>query len=221
MRPGEKPEIAHLPPFSDMSETERERLFEASFLQVFPPQLVLFREGETADFLYIVIDGLVELFASMGGSDTTLRLVEPTRSFILAAAVTDQPYLMSARTLSASRIMLIPARLLREVIKSDPAMMQATMNELSLSFREMVRSISDLKLRSSTQRLANFLLQQDRQQQRGGLVRLPAEKKLIASLLGMSPENLSRSFQALEKFGVSRQGDTIVIGSPQAIEHLA
>jgi CRP/FNR family transcriptional activator FtrB len=68
-----------------MNEAERERIFSASFLQVFPPQLTLFEQGQKADFLYVLVDGLIELFASGAGRDTTMRTIEPVSSFILAA----------------------------------------------------------------------------------------------------------------------------------------
>ena len=94
MRPGEKPEIAHLPLFREMQDEQRERIFSGSFLQVFPPQLTLFELGQHPDFLHVLIDGLVELYATSAGRDTTMRIVEPVTSFILAAVVTDMPYLM-------------------------------------------------------------------------------------------------------------------------------
>jgi CRP/FNR family transcriptional activator FtrB len=124
-----------------MHEGQRERIFSGSFLQVFPPQLTLFELGQRPDFLHVLVDGLVELYAHSAGRDTTMRIVEPVTSFILAAVVTDQPYLMSARTLVASRILLVPAALVREVVKDDCALMQATMRELAQAYRGMVRAL--------------------------------------------------------------------------------
>lgn len=106
MRPGERPEIASLPLFREMQESQRERIFSGSFLQAFPAQLTLFELGQHPDFLHVLVDGLVELFTHSAGRDTTMRIVEPVTSFILAAVVIDQPYLMSARTIAPSRILL-------------------------------------------------------------------------------------------------------------------
>ena len=153
MRIGEKPEIARLPLFRDMDDAMRERIFSGSFLQVFPPQLTLFEVGQRADFLHVLVDGAVELYAAGGGRDTTMRIVEPVTSYILAAVINDMPYLMSARTLASSRILLVPAALMREVIKQDTALMQATMHELALGYRDLVRALTDMKLRQSAERL--------------------------------------------------------------------
>jgi CRP/FNR family transcriptional activator FtrB len=221
VRSGEKPEIARLPLFREMREEERERIFSGSFLQVFPPQLTLFELGQRPDFLHVLVDGLVELYASTAGRDTTMRIVEPVTSFILAAVVTDMPYLMSARTLEASRILLVPAALVREVVKEDCALMQATMRELALAYRDLVRALADMKLRQSAERLGNLLLLQERRQGGKGNVQLRAEKRLLASLLGMTPENLSRAFGVLSGHGLEVDGARIRITDRAALEAFA
>lgn len=217
VRQGERPEIAQLALFRDMDDAERERIFSGSFLQVFPPQLTLFEAGQRADFLHVLVDGLVELSAEGAGRDTTMRIVEPVSSFILAAVVTDMPYLMSARTLEASRILLVPAALVREIIKQDGALMQATMRELAFAYRDLVRALADMKLRQSTERLGNFLLTQNYQRGEGGRFELRGEKRVLASLLGMTPENLSRAFGLLSGHGVEIDGPQVRITDAEAL----
>lgn len=202
-----------------MQENQRDRIFSGSFLQVFPPQLTLFELGQHADFLHVLIDGLVELYASSAGRDTTMRIVEPVTSFIQAAVITDMPYLMSARTLAPSRILLIPAALMREVVKEDTALMQATMRELAVAYRDMVRALVDMKLRQSAERLGNLILTQERRQGGTGKIRLRAEKRLLASLLGMTPENLSRAFAVLGNHGLEVNGPELTIMDRPALEN--
>ena len=221
MRPGEKPEIAKLPLFREMQDEQRERILKGSFLQVFPPQLTLFELGQHPDFLHVLIDGLVELSSTSAGRDTTMRIVEPVTSFILAAVITDMPYLMSARTLSASRILLVPAALVREVVKQDNALMQATMRELAMAYRDLVRALTDMKLRQSAERLGNLVLQWERRQGGKGIVHLRAEKRLVASLLGMTPENLSRAFGVLSRHGLEMEGALIRIADSAALKAFA
>lgn len=221
LRPGEKPEVARLPLFSEMDEDERDRIFSGSFLQVFPPQLTLFEVGQRADFLHVLVDGLAELYTSVGDRDTTMRIVEPVRSFILAAVITDLPYLMSARTLESSRILLVPAALLREVVKKDTALMQATMRELAFAYRDLVLALADMKLRQSAERLARYLLQNESTTEGQGRTQLRAEKRVVASLLGMTPENLSRAFGILAKYGVDVKGQQILISDRAMLEAFA
>ncbi len=217
MRIGEKPEIAGLPLFRDMDDAMRERIFSGSFLQVFPPQLVLFEMGQRADFLHVLVDGRVELYAAGAGRDTTMRIVEPITSYILAAVITDMPYLMSARTLASSRILLVPAALMREVIKQDGALMQATMHELALGYRDLVRALTDMKLRQSGERLGNYLLQYSARLGEPHEFELGGEKRVLASLLGMTPENLSRAFGVLKDHGVMVCGAKVRIADRPAL----
>lgn len=221
MRIGEKPEIARLPLFHNMAEEQRDLVLTRSYLQVFPPQLTLFEAGHRADFLHVLVDGLVELFVEGAGRDITMRIVEPVSSYILAAAVTDMPYLMSARTLTSSRILLVPASEMREAVRQDAALMQATMHELALGYRDLVRALTDMKLRQSAERLGNYLLEYSNRL--GGVpeFELNGEKRLLASLLGMTPENLSRAFGTLRNHGVALKGPSILIEDREKLARYA
>lgn len=204
-----------------MKEDQRDRIFTGSFLQVFPPQLELFAVGQHADFLHVLVDGLAELYTSVGDRDTTIRVVQPVRSFILAAVVTDLPYLMSARTLQSSRILLVPAALIREVVRKDTSLMEATMRELAFGYRDLVLALADMKLRQSAERLAHFILQQHDVQGMPVETSLPAEKRVLASLLGMTPENLSRAFGLLSKHGIAVKGTKVIISDRAQLEAFA
>ncbi len=221
MRIGEKPEVVRLPLFREMAEKQRDIVLAGSYLQVFPPQLTLFEAGQGADFLHVLVDGLVELFVEGSGRDITMRIVEPVSSYILAAAVTDMPYLMSARTLASSRILLVPASQLREAIREDAALMQATMNELALGYRDLVRALTDMKVRQSAERLGNYLLEYSNRSGNREHFALNGEKRLLASLLGMTPENLSRAFGTLKSHGVFLDGSRVTIEDRERLSRFA
>lgn len=221
MRTEEIPEIAALPLFAAMEESRRDEIFRASFLQTFPPALTLIETGARADFLHVLVDGLVELFRISGSRQVTMQLVRPISSFILAAAFTDRRYLMSARTLTASRILMIPSPLLRTAIASDSALATAAMTEIAARYRNMVRSLADMKLRQTPERLANFLLLESQRNGAATQFQLPAEKRVIASLLGMTPENLSRACGALAEHGALIRGPIVRITDRDKLTALA
>ena len=64
MRGEDKTVIRNLALFADMSEANFETLLLGSFFQRFPKNVQLIEEGAPADFLHVVVDGQVELFAS-------------------------------------------------------------------------------------------------------------------------------------------------------------
>ncbi len=205
-----KEEIRDLALFAQMDELNYRTLVRGAYVQNFPPRIDLIHENEPADFLHIVLSGSVDLFSVWNGRESSMATVRPVSTFILAASVKDLPYLMSARTLEKSRIALIPSQDVRAMFAADGAFAQAIVSELAQCYRSVVKNTKDLKLRTSLERLANYLL---RQRAHSGALSfdLTMEKRRLASFLGMTPENLSRAFKGLEAYGVKVEGNHIVI----------
>ncbi len=221
MRHGEIDEIRTLPLFAELRPENFDTLFRGAYVQNFPPQVQLIHEGDRADFLHVIIEGSVELTASWNNRDTTMATVAPISTFILAATIKDSPYLMSARTLERSRIILLPSQDVRTVFAEDAGFARAIVVELAQCYRAVVKSQKDLKLRTSQERLANYILRKDHQFGGHGHFDLPMEKKRLASYLGMTPENLSRAIKSLADFGVDVNGAQVRINNRKALEGLA
>ncbi len=221
MRSEDRDDVRRLAPFSDMEEANFEEVMQAAFLQRFPAQVQLIEAGERADFLYIVVEGCVELFANANGRETTMDLVRPVATFILAAVMKDAVYLMSARTTEKSRILMIPSSSIREVFKRDAAFARAMVVELASRYRQMVKALKNQKLRTSVERLANYLIATNREQGGNGLVSLSVDKRTLAGLLGMTPENLSRAFGTLKPYGVEVDGRDIHMTDLESLQTLA
>lgn len=211
MRVAELPEIRSLPLFRDMLQSSFNKLLQNAYLQVFPEGLELVHQGEQADFLHVLIDGAAELYSSWSSKQCTMAVVHPVGCFILAACVKDAPYLMSARTLERSRIILIPASDLRATFRQDSEFAVSVINELAGAYRAVVRHAKGLKLRDSRERVASYLLRQSRLSDFASSYRIPVEKRLLSSYLGMTPENLSRAIRSLESEGVLIEGTRVTI----------
>jgi len=211
MPESDHPEIRGLHLFADMAQEHFDALMRGSYVQNFPPQIELITEGDPSDFLHVVLSGSVDLFARWNDRETSLATVRPVSTFILAATIKDAPYLMSARTLEKSRIALIPSQDVRAIFDVDSDFARAIVAELAQCYRSVVKSHKDVKLRTSLERLANYLL---RQQDRAGgaaTFELSYEKRRLASFLGMTPENLSRAFKGLQAYGVQVTGTRVTI----------
>jgi CRP/FNR family transcriptional regulator, transcriptional activator FtrB len=142
-------------------------------------------------------------------------------TFILAAVLRDAVYLMSARTLERSKLLLILSRDVVNVFQEDGAFARAIVVELAGRYRGVVKQHKDLKLRTAVERLANRLLRYHRDQGAAGVLELRLEKRTLASMLGMTPENLSRTFNTLKPYGVEVDGGTIRLTDLEALQVLA
>jgi CRP/FNR family transcriptional regulator, transcriptional activator FtrB len=84
-----------------------------------------------------------------------------------------------------------------------------------------VKELKNQKLRSSLERLANWLLAHHVQAGAPDRFELPFDKKVLASRLGMAPEVLSRSFAALRPYDVDVTGASVQLNDLIALTKLA
>ena len=221
MRPSEHELVRSLPLFQAVSPEQFEVLMSAAFLQRFPQGVTLINEGDLPDFLHVVVEGSVELFAKHGRHETTLDIMQPVTTFILAAVIRDEVYLKSGRTLTSAQVLMIPAQTVRDVFDRDAGFARAIVNELATRYRVVVRSLKNEKLRTSAERLANWILRQDARQGERGVVELDIDKRTLASRLGMTPENLSRNLAQLAEHGVRNMGHSFVVENRTALARFA
>lgn len=214
-------EIRTLSLFACMADENFTALMRGAYVQTFPAQIELISEGEPSDFLHIVLSGSVDLFSAWNNRESSMATVRPISTFILAATIRDAPYLMSARTMEKSRIVLIPSQDVRTIFDADSNFARAIVTELAQCYRSVIKAQKDLKLRTSLERLANYLLRQQRNAGGGAVFELDFEKRRLASVLGMTPENLSRAFRGLQPYGVIVDGTRITIGNQADLEHFA
>ncbi|WP_371877213.1 cyclic nucleotide-binding domain-containing protein [Alsobacter ponti] len=221
MRTADATNVRDLPLFRGMTDEHFEALVQPAFLQRFPPHVTLFERGQTPDFLYVVLEGAVELFARHIERETTIAILTPVSTFILAAVLKRQPVLTSGRTLDPSRILMIPTEVVHTMLEQDPGFALAIANEIAGAYRGAVKELKSQKLRTSVERLANWIIREHGVRGGGGEFDIPFDKRTLASRLGMTPENLSRNFATLTRHGVEVQGRTIRIKDAQSLEKLA
>lgn len=221
MRASDIPLVRELDLFREMDEANFDELMQAAFLQRFPPQVQLITEGDPADFLYIMVEGAAELFAANNGRETSIEIVRPVSTFILAAVLRDAVYLMSGRTIENAQILMVPAENVRTLFARDHVFARAVVRELSGRYRAVVKSLKNHKLRNAVERLANCLLRSHAEQGGSGRLTLQVDKRTLAALLGMTPENLSRAFATLKPYGVEVNGREIRLNDLNALTTLA
>jgi CRP/FNR family transcriptional activator FtrB len=221
MRQSDWTSIRALPLFCEVSDANFDELLGVAFLHRFPKNVSLINEGDMPDFLHIVVDGMVELFGSHNGAETTIDIVRPLTPILLAAVIRNAVYLKSARTLAASHILMIPAPTVRDLFRRDCAFACAIVDEIAERYRDAIRALKNVKLRTSPERLANWILQADALQGYRRYIELSIDKRTLASHLGMTPENLSRNLALLTQYGVRSSGRDIIIEDASALAQFA
>ena len=108
-------------------------------------------------------------------------------------------------------MILIPAEEFQRLVAADLAFSTALDHCAAEHWRAMIGQIKSLKMRNGSQRLAAFLLSFVDRRTGEATVRLPCERRMIASWLGMVPTSASRAFRELAAIGVEGHRDLLRI----------
>lgn len=209
--------LARVPLFADLSDETLRRLGRGALLVEHGRGERLFEAGEIPDYLHLLIDGSVQLTGAIDDREAVVELLRPVDAFIMAAVLTSKPYLMSAKVVDPARLLLIPAALLREQVSTDPRLALTMLGSMANQYRQMVRQVKDLRLRTAAQRLGIYLLRLHEADGDDQTLLLPFDKKLVAARLDMTPESLSRALSVLREHGVEVDFSVVHIA---AIERL-
>ncbi len=210
MRSTDQHLIRGFPLFRGVDDDVFHRVTADALIKDWSPNETVLVEGEKPTHLFVLLNGLVEAFSNYGGKETTLSFVRPPGAFIMAAVWTDQVQLTSIRTVEKSRILQIPADAVRNGIAQDASFAKAAGLELAIRYRDILRELKNQRMRSATERLANWILLEQAITGTPSFT-IPIPKTLLAARLGMTNEHLSRSLNALKDHGVTLTGATITI----------
>lgn len=206
---------------SGMPEAELVRMLGTAFVQPLPGEAILCRRGEKPDFLHIVVSGRVGLFGQRGSDEALIEIFTPGDAFILPAVALDMPSLLTARVLDEGRILMWPAEAFRAEARTNGRLAYSAMLQLCGYWRLLIGQLEDLKLLTSTERLSNLLLSLAARRGGPAHVVLPGNRSLVAGMLGVAPQSLSRSFAALRAVGVSGDGREVAIADLNRLREVA
>ena len=188
---------------------------------VLAPGDTLFSQGDVSDAVFCVVSGLVKLSIHQSdGAEAVIEVFQPGQSFAEALAFRAEVYPASAVALVDSRVFASPSAVLQDVFRKNPDAFPAILAGTYAHLHQLVRQIESLKANSGLARLIHYILAVTGDAAGSGSVTLPYEKKVLASLLGMKAETLSRAFRRLEQHGVVVEGRQISVGNRKALERL-
>jgi CRP/FNR family transcriptional activator FtrB len=215
--------IGAVPLFERLDPPLRKQIEAAGELVTAEADEVLSQQGAMPECLHILLEGQVALSSTAAdGTTAVVEVVHPVGHFVLASVLSELPYLMTARTVTRSRLLAIDAAALLELVRHDPSLANTLLRSVSREFRSMVRQVRDLKLRTAAQRLGCYLLALVRDgEATSAEFRLPFDKGLLAARLGCRQENLSRAFAALRAFGVETHGSRVILHDIPRLKALA
>ncbi len=178
-----------------------EALSKSAMWKVFPPNAVLFWEGDTESNLYYLQYGSLKVLkTSPDGREQVLRFLDAGEIFNEVGVLAKRPNPATAVALEESGIWLIPRHALEEVVMKYPQTALQIIGNMADKIIELVTLAADLSLKTVEARFAKLLLDSVE----GDVIerRRWTNQTEMASLLGTVPDVLSRVIRELTKAGL-------------------
>ena len=207
------PLLRQMPIFSSLDDAVLHRISGISSVVTIEEGAALARQGDLVEYLYVVVTGQVAISNEAPNGDNAVVEVVPAGGHLfLSSVLSGLPLLVSGHAITGTRLIAVAAAGLMEMIRGEPSLVTALLRAEAMDFRQMVRQVCDLKLRTTAQRLGCYLLELSKDP--GALtaaMRLPFDKRLLAARLGCRQENLSRAFASLRDYGVETHGARVIL----------
>ncbi len=195
--------------FRGISEHSLRSLAAACIPKRVDRRVLLFREGQEGDSLYILAEGTVQLYKSAeDGREVVLRTLKAGEMF-------GEVVLFEARSYPASAVTLAPSILLRltrlqvDCLLADPEFRADFIAMLMRKQRYLAERILYLTTREVEDRFFDFLAEQYGRRE---AYDIPLAKKDVAAAIGTIPETFSRLLLRLKAEGLgSWEGDRLVL----------
>lgn len=225
-----------IPLFSGLTRDQQESLFSLSREMDVEKGEIIFQEGDPGNGFYIVAEGKIKVFKiSFEGKEQILHIYGPGHIFGEVPVFQGASFPASSMALTPSKIFFLPRDAFVEQIAASPALAMNMLADLSRRLREFTVQIENLSLKEVPARLAAYLLtlsgeragvskkgQAGKRPKAWATVSLPVSKVQLASLIGTTPETISRIFKRMDQAGlIKAEGKKIVLWDQEGLNELS
>jgi len=119
--------------FGNLKESQLDALLSRSSVETFPEGKTIFRQGEDANHLYILIEGMVDLSVKTGEKFDflTSKVEKEGAAFGIPSLIEPFRYNVTATCLKPSKLLVINAGRVRMDMEKDPEMGMEIMKKLA------------------------------------------------------------------------------------------
>jgi len=207
-----------LPFFAALAPATFEKLTAAARIERMRKGETLYRQGEKAASLFVIVEGFVKLARlSSHGEETVIHIFGRGETIAESVAVLGDNHTTTAEATGAVTVVRLPAALVAQVAREAPELSLTILQESSAKIWALMDEIETLKAQTADQRVLRFILSLCPPNAKSCSVRLPYTKGDIAASLGLKQETLSRSFSRLKAAGVEIDGRDAHISDTAAL----
>jgi len=195
--------IAKTPLFKGLPENQLEEIKRIIVQRNYNKGEAIFFEGDKGNGFYIVAQGRVKVYKlSLEGKEHILHILGTGEPFGEVPVFSGRPFPANSQALVKSRLLFLPRAAFIKLITTNPSLSLNMFAVLSMRLREFTVQIENLSLKEVPGRVASYLIYQSDEQGHSEFVDLRISKKQLASMVGATPETLSRMFLKMSEQGL-------------------
>lgn len=212
--------IKKIPYFAGLDQSELESITRHVFEKKAVRGEILVFEGEPADTLFFVIEGVVKVFkTSADGKEQILQIIRPGDSFNDVPVFTGGINLASAEAMSDVLLYLLKKNDLADIIRENHRVSLHVIGILSERVQRLVSLVEDLSFRHVTGRVAKVLLEYAGD---GADEKTRLTQQEMAAMIGTAREMVGRALKTLEEEGTIRmERNRVIITDQETLREVA
>jgi CRP-like cAMP-binding protein len=217
--------LASVPPYAALDERALKRIAKSAALFDAPRRTVIFRPGDPAAGIHILISGHVKLaLPARDNGEKVIAIIGPGQSFGELGMFLEEPHMLSAESLDNAKLVRVDKAAILACIKRNPQFAAEMITALGRRLRDLIREIDSWRRHSGPQRVVEFLAGELPADALTGTasVLLPAKKRIVASRLDLTHEHFSRILRDLSEADlITVEGPTVVIKDVHRLREVA
>ncbi|MCG6868464.1 MAG: Crp/Fnr family transcriptional regulator [Gammaproteobacteria bacterium] len=177
----------------------------------FPKGTMLINEGDTSNFMYVILEGRVKVFVSdEKGKEAILNLQGPGELFGELALIDDVPRSASVVTLTPARLAFVSRAEFMSCLSESPDIAMKLLRGMTRRIRELTDLAKNLALNDVYGRVAKTLFRLAKEKEGTLVVEQRLTHQDIADMVGASREMVSRIMKDLTTGGYIRTENRII-----------
>ncbi len=176
--------------------TEVEELVSEYRVEHYAGGMTVVREGDRGDYVYVVVDGVVELRRSIAGRTVTLQLMRAGAVFGDAPVLLGRPEPFDAYAVTDTAMVTIPATELFPLLNRRPHLARRWLETYAARIADTQARVSDLLSGTLDAQVASYLLRTADSDE------LEISQERLAQLFGVRRTSLNQVLRRMEIRGL-------------------
>jgi len=184
--------------FPFLEKELKEEFLSFGELKVIPKEKYVVKQGSYVDFLPIILDGLIKMYAQEDELEFLLYYLHPGNCCILSFnhLYNQEAVRFSAKTEKETKVLCLPISKVKEWFVRYPSFTQVILKDFQRNYEDLLNTTKQMVCYKVEDRLVNYLNEKAKLQ---NCNRIQMSHQQIATDLGTSREVVSRLTKKLEK----------------------